>query len=103
MSKSTKPRCEGRVIDRTSFTPREHQCTRNASIERDGKHYCATHDPIAVAERQKRSKQEYDDEQRELKRAHDDRALGQHVRALVGYEFNNAAIIAYLKRHLPPN
>lgn len=46
----TKQRCckmvhdEGRSV---GF----HQCSRTAKIERDGKHYCAQHDPEAVKQR----------------------------------------------------
>lgn len=39
-------RCEGRVKMDLGFY-RTRQCTRNATIERDGKHYCGQHDPLA--------------------------------------------------------
>ncbi len=41
-------RCEGSI--RGDY--RSHRCLRNAKIERDGKWYCGTHDPVAKKTRQ---------------------------------------------------
>lgn len=30
---------------------RDYPCSKNAKVERDGKWYCGTHDPVKVAER----------------------------------------------------
>jgi hypothetical protein len=31
--------------------PRQYDCQKRATVERDGKHYCGTHDPEAVKRR----------------------------------------------------
>lgn len=45
-----KQRCEEKVWDSSSW--HSYQCTRNAKVERDGKHYCTIHDPIRIKEKQ---------------------------------------------------
>jgi hypothetical protein len=47
---NTKARCSKRVWSKWDA----YQCGRGASIERDGKPYCGTHDPVKVEERQKK-------------------------------------------------
>lgn len=43
-----KERCCKRVYSGGRADFAGHQCTRNAKVEREGKHYCSLHDPIAV-------------------------------------------------------
>lgn len=47
------PRCEASV-DSNGVGYRPFQCSRNATIERNGKWYCKQHDPEAIKERQLR-------------------------------------------------
>jgi hypothetical protein len=46
------PRCEASVAS-NGFGYRPLQCSREGSVERDGKWYCKQHDPEAVAERKR--------------------------------------------------
>lgn len=39
---------------------RSRGCANSGAIERDGKFYCRTHDPVAVAEREKRIRERDD-------------------------------------------
>lgn len=51
-----KPRCCGRVPGEGKWGSfHMTQCKKNATVERDGKHYCKTHDPVARKERQDKS------------------------------------------------
>jgi hypothetical protein len=56
---ATKLQCSESIYD--SYTMRFHRCSRSGSIERDGKHYCKRHDPVAIAEKRK-AKKEKDDQ-----------------------------------------
>jgi len=47
---SEKHGCSGTAYSPDRFS-RPMRCSRNGSIERDGKWYCKTHDPVAIAER----------------------------------------------------
>lgn len=44
---SLKHTCDGKVWDGWRY----HQCSKNAKVERNGKHYCGIHDPVARAEK----------------------------------------------------
>lgn len=44
MTSELKPRCCARVNSGGFFSS---QCSKNAKFEREGKHYCAIHDPVA--------------------------------------------------------
>ena len=46
--------------DGCSKTILAYRCILGASVERDGKWYCDGHDPVAIAERKKRDKEERD-------------------------------------------
>lgn len=48
--KQTPPVCSKTVYGRGRW-PQPHGCIRNGSVERDGKWYCAQHDPVAKKER----------------------------------------------------
>lgn len=45
-----KHQCCKMVWDDTRW-PRQHQCSRAGSVERDGQWYCKQHDPVAVKEK----------------------------------------------------
>lgn len=46
------------------FARRGYQCRNNAKVERNGEHYCGTHDPVRVAEKRaeanRKWREEYD-------------------------------------------
>lgn len=44
-------RCCATVYDHSMNFPRPKQCKRNAMVERDGKPYCGTHDPVSKQSR----------------------------------------------------
>lgn len=49
-----------------------HACGKNAKFERDGKHYCGTHDPVAIRARRDKKNAQYDAEynqRREVEKA----------------------------------
>lgn len=48
-------KCCGTVWPAGAF--RSYPCSRNAKVERDGKWYCGTHDPVAVAAKQSSKKE----------------------------------------------
>lgn len=48
-----KTQCCVRVFSSDRMDFRGHMCAKNATIERDGKWYCGTHDPVAMAEKQR--------------------------------------------------
>ena len=48
-TESVKHRCETRIFTGMAF--HGHLCNRPAKVERNGKHYCGTHDPVSVAEK----------------------------------------------------
>jgi uncharacterized Zn finger protein (UPF0148 family) len=48
---SEKHQCEG-LLRTDSWTGRRQRCERRGTVERDGKLYCGTHDPVRIAERQ---------------------------------------------------
>ena len=39
---------------------RSYPCGNNAKVERDGLHYCGKHDPVAIAERDRVKKEEFE-------------------------------------------
>lgn len=39
-----------------------YQCSKNATVKRNGKYYCTIHDPIKIEERQKAEKTKWDKE-----------------------------------------
>ena len=39
-----------------------HQCTRKATVERDGKHYCTIHDPVRIQEKREARHKKWDEE-----------------------------------------
>jgi hypothetical protein len=45
MTQELKPRCCERV---QGSGYNSSQCSKNAKVERDGRHYCGIHDPVAV-------------------------------------------------------
>jgi hypothetical protein len=47
--------CFGQVFNNWRW----HHCQRHATIVRDGKWYCTSHDPIKIAERREKSHQHY--------------------------------------------
>lgn len=51
MSKEVKNVCCGVIFERGYAW----ECGKNAKYERDGKHYCGVHDPVAVAARRQKS------------------------------------------------
>lgn len=53
----TKHKCCGSI---QSDTYRRVPCSRTGSIERDGKFYCATHDPVAVQARRDKSRAKWE-------------------------------------------
>lgn len=67
MSKE-KMKCCARVYPAEMRFPSPRPCHRNASIERDGKWYCGTHDPVKKAERSRLSQQKWDKQSAERMR-----------------------------------
>ena len=47
---TAKHKCCGTVFPAGSY--RTYPCRHNAKVERDGKWYCGTHDPVAIKEKQ---------------------------------------------------
>lgn len=58
MIAKTLPRCCAIVY--TSLHFRGRSCSRLGRVERDGKHYCKQHDPVAVSEALVKSGLEYE-------------------------------------------
>ena len=56
--KEEKQKCEGMFWN--GFY--NYQCSRNASAEVDGKHYCGTHNPIKIKERYEKKSKQWDKE-----------------------------------------
>lgn len=56
MSAEEKPKCCAKVYG-GGYWP--HSCGRNAKVERDGRHYCGTHDPEAVKLRREKNNAEW--------------------------------------------
>lgn len=50
-----KHECSGKVYDGLRY----HICSRNATVECDGKWYCPSHDPKAIKKRQEKSEAKY--------------------------------------------
>ena len=50
--------CHKIVYDR--FGWRGHQCARPATVERNGRWWCTSHDPEAVATKQQKQREKYD-------------------------------------------
>jgi hypothetical protein len=46
---TTKHTCCAKISDNDRWRPYYHSCGKNAKYEREGKFYCGTHDPVAVA------------------------------------------------------
>lgn len=46
--KTTRPHCSHRIRGEWG---RSFSCTRYSAVERAGAHYCAQHDPVAIAKR----------------------------------------------------
>ena len=63
------PRCCKKVFD-GSFSVRGSQCSRNGVVERDGKHYCRQHDPVAKEEARIKKHAEYRQRGEELMKVH---------------------------------
>jgi hypothetical protein len=53
-----KHKCCGSVWPAGAY--RSYPCHHNAKVERDGKWYCGTHDPVAIKEKQDKKKAESD-------------------------------------------
>jgi hypothetical protein len=51
-------KCEERVWDSKSWY--SSQCTRNAIVERNGKHYCKIHDPEYIKDKVEKQNQAYE-------------------------------------------
>lgn len=54
---SEKQRCCAMVYSNGSSFIR-YPCSKNASVERDGKHYCGIHDPVRKKEREDKNRAE---------------------------------------------
>lgn len=66
------------------------QCCRAASVQRDGKWYCRTHDPEAVAARRKASDDKWRREQAERDRDYEDcRAVARRLGHGTAWRSNN--------------
>jgi hypothetical protein len=64
-----------------------HPCSRNATVERNGKHYCTQHDPEEVATRRKKLNTEYRTKMdAEIKRRQLERAAPDLLAALQAAE-----------------
>ena len=65
VDRTIKYQCEARVLDGWH----SRQCSKNATVERDGKHYCAIHDPVRIKEKNEalRVKWKKEDEIKEYK------------------------------------
>jgi hypothetical protein len=50
----------------SAWSLRYAKCSRNGSIERDGKWYCKTHDPLAIEEKRKKREIKYEIESKKL-------------------------------------
>jgi hypothetical protein len=68
-----KHQCHGRVLDRTGY--HSWGCSRNATLQHDGRWYCKTHYPPAVEKRRADREKKWDDEHsrtRKIQKLHDD-------------------------------
>ena len=52
MKKQPEHKCEELVYSRYGAWPVHNQCENNAKVERDGRRYCGTHDPVRIKEKQ---------------------------------------------------
>lgn len=51
LEEDTEHRCEGEVVLRGLNFYKTRECPNKGTIERDGKWYCKTHDPIRIKEK----------------------------------------------------
>lgn len=65
---SEKPQCSQSVPERGSRWPRFFQCSRSGKVQRDGKWYCAIHDPEKKKAKQKAWNDAYEAEKSEQER-----------------------------------
>lgn len=61
MTEQVRMCCE---IIRGSFSWSGHACPHRAKVERDGKWYCGTHDPVAAKARRDKKHAEWDEQHR---------------------------------------
>ena len=74
-----------------------YTCSKNAKVERDGRLYCGTHDPIKVAERRVKQKAKWDEKWAAQKKASERRAQRDKFREECVY-----AVEAIAKGHNDP-
>jgi len=69
MSDPIKPKCCTRIFGGYRY----NSCSRAGTVERDGKHYCRQHDPIAISEARERRSAKYQlafEESMKIRRLH---------------------------------
>ncbi len=78
---ATKHQCEGYTVDYMRGTPcgRGSRCEANAKVVRDGKYYCLIHDPVKVAERQKKRDKKWEDRMKSQYKIFGFRVNGQRI------------------------
>ncbi len=62
MSGVQKLECCARVLGNNGWSG--HKCTNKAKVERDGRHYCGTHDPEAIKRKRDAQNQKWDEERK---------------------------------------
>ncbi len=81
------PKCSERVPDRErSAWGNFYECSKWATVQRDGKWYCGTHDPEKVKARRAKAESAYTSERNEQDRIYADaKALAQRIGVGVPY------------------
>lgn len=78
-----RTRCEAEVLTKgLSMGHRTHQCRNTAKVERNGKPFCAVHDPLVLKQRDNVRIGVYEAKQRDRRRAIQDQQIGAAVRNL---------------------
>lgn len=92
-----RTRCEAMVVDRQSMIGRRHQCRNTAKVERDGKAFCAVHDPIVLKQKEKVRDRVFEAKRRDRLRAIQDQQIGAAVRDLFRDGMDLEHIMAWVK------
>lgn len=77
--------CQKHIYDGGSF--RGYSCSRKGKVERNGRWYCNQHDPVAVAERDKRKNEEWERqwEEKKVRRAEQEAQRIDNERKLAAF------------------
>lgn len=88
----TNQPCSCRVHFAGRGLARGHNCRKPATVERDGKLYCSTHDPVKVAERQRNREDRWTVKQSILRARHRAQISARSTNDTSRFDTNNSDI-----------